>query len=54
MSSTISYEIEHYKVLLCSRHRAWKSSYRFAATLTLYKAGKAVALLRFMAGVGLN
>lgn len=54
MSSTISYEVEQYKVLLCSRHSAWKTSYKYRAVITLYKAGAAVASLRFMEGVGNN
>jgi hypothetical protein len=54
MSSTISYEIEQYKVLLCSRHGAWMSSYRYQAVITLYQANTAVAWLKFMEGVGNN
>ena len=52
MSSTITYEIERYKVLLCSRHSAWMSSYRYQAVITLYQADTAVAWLKFMEGVG--
>jgi hypothetical protein len=56
MSSTITYEIGQYKVLLCSRHSAWVSSYRYRAVITLYEAGSsvAVATLKFMQGVGNN
>jgi len=54
MSSTISYEIEQYKVLLCSRHSAWISSYKYRAVITLYHGGSAVATLRFVEGVGNN
>lgn len=52
MSSTITYEIERYKVLLCSRHSAWMGSYRYQAVITLYQADTAVAWLKFMEGVG--
>ena len=54
MSSTITYEIEQYKVLLCSRHGAWKTSYKYRAVISLYNGGSAVASLRFMEGVGNN
>ena len=54
MSSTITYEIEQYKVLLCSRHSARKTSYRYRAVITLYQGESAVATLRFMEGVGNN
>ena len=52
MSSTITYEIENYKVLLCSRHSAWKTSYKHGAVITLFKAGSAIASLRFQEAVG--
>ncbi len=52
MSSTITYEIAQYKVLLCSRHTAWTSSYGYQAVITLYDAEAAVASLRFPKSVG--
>jgi len=52
MSSTISYEIDQYKVLLCSRHSSWVNSYKYRAVLTLYRENSAVATLKFMESVG--
>jgi hypothetical protein len=52
MSTTITHNIDQYRVKLCSRDSNWISSYKYMAIITLYSGGNQVAYLRFRPSVG--